>query len=122
MGLYNLKIFNFRETKKCERLARALLKTQGKPFYICIILIILLMCKSMQRKQQARKALSIFLVNGFSCLFSKVTSNISLFIYLFNFLQTILLPYKSQIKPFFSPLYFIFDFSTFTPINYLAQN
>ena len=80
MGLYNLKIFDFRETKKCERLVRALLKTQGKPFYICILLIILLMCKGMQRKQQARKALSMFLVKGFSCLFSKVTSNISLFI------------------------------------------
>ena len=37
---------------------RALLKTQGKPFYICILLTILLMRESMRRKQQARKALS----------------------------------------------------------------
>ena len=54
----NLKIFDFRETKKREHLVRALLKTQGKPFYICILLIILLMRESMRRKQQARKALS----------------------------------------------------------------
>ena len=61
----NLKIFDFWETKKREHLVRALLKTQGKPFYICI----LLMRESMRRKQQVRKALSIFLVKGFPCLF-----------------------------------------------------
>jgi len=49
------KIFDFREAKKRERLARALLKTQGKPFNICILLI--LMRDAIRRKQQ--KALSI---------------------------------------------------------------